>query len=423
MITCVTGPDGAGKTTFLRKLLAETTARRVGYMPQRFGLYESLSVAENLMLYADLQGVARGERAARTERLLGATDLLRFASRPAGKLSGGMKQKLALVCALVGEPDTLILDEPTVGVDVVSRRELWRILKTFLKARDVDVYVSTTYADEAAFCDKVIRLGGPSDPKPLPPRAAPPSYDGEGAAVVAQNLVKRFGAFTAVNGVSFRVAPGEIFGLLGANGAGKTTTFRMLCGLDAPTSGTVAITGVDLRTAPCAARNRIGFVAQKFSLYGDLSIAENLSFFGGAYGLSGARLRGRLEWAAAEFGLSPWWRTAAGALPLGVRQRLAMAAALLHEPRVLFLDEATSGADPDTRQAFWARIRARADDGVATVVTTHYLDEAAFCDRMVIMRDGCVLAGGTPDEIRAAGHSDNLEEAFVNLVSRQEASA
>lgn len=243
MITCVTGPDGAGKTTFLRKLLAETTARRVGYMPQRFGLYESLSVAENLMLYADLQGVSRGERAARTERLLGATDLLRFASRPAGKLSGGMKQKLALVCALVGEPDTLILDEPTVGVDVVSRRELWHILKTFLRVHDVDVCVSTTYADEAAFCDKVIRLGGPSAPKPLPSRAAPPSYDGEGAAVVAQNLVKRFGAFTAVNGVSFRVAPGEIFGLLGANGAGKTTTFRMLCGLDAPTSGTVAFTG------------------------------------------------------------------------------------------------------------------------------------------------------------------------------------
>lgn len=417
MITCITGPDGAGKTTYLRKLVAQATGR-LGYMPQKFGLYENLSVAENLKLYADLHGVRRGDFAARAERLLSATNLLRFKSRMAGKLSGGMKQKLALACALVSEPDTLVLDEPTVGVDVVSRRELWAILKSFIARRDMEVYVSTTYRDEEAYCDNVIRLGGEFDASPVPPRTACP-LDGDDA-IVAENLVKRFGDFTAVNGISFTVARGEIFGLLGANGAGKTTTFRMLCGLDAPTGGRVAIMGVDFRTAPGEARGRIGFVAQKFSLYGDLSLAENLSFFGGAYGLSGTRLKERLDWAASEFDLSRWWRTAAGALPLGVKQRLAMAAALLHEPDVLFLDEATSGADPATRQGFWTRIRALADKGVAVVVTTHYLDEAEFCDRMVIMQDGCAVAQGSPADIRAAGRSDNLEEAFVNLIKRKE---
>ena len=418
MITCVTGPDGAGKTTYLRKLVVQA-AGRLGYMPQKFGLYENLSVAENLKLYADLHGVRRGDFAARAERLLAATNLLRFKSRMAGKLSGGMKQKLALACALVSEPDTLILDEPTVGVDVVSRRELWAILKSFIEGREMEVFVSTTYADEEYYCDKVIRLGGVLAPAPIPPRTAGP-LEGDDA-IVAESLVKRFGDFTAVNDISFTVGRGEIFGLLGANGAGKTTTFRMLCGLDAPTGGRVAIRGVDLRNAPGEARGRIGFVAQKFSLYGDLSLAENLSFFGGAYGLSGARLTKRLDWAAAEFGLSRWWRTAAGTLPLGVKQRLAMAAALLHEPNVLFLDEATSGADPATRQGFWTRIRALADKGVAVVITTHYLDEAEFCDRMIIMQDGCAVAQGSPADIRAAGRSDNLEEAFVTLIRRKEA--
>jgi ABC-2 type transport system ATP-binding protein len=478
-LTGLLGPDGAGKTTLLRILagllrpeagkagvLGFDTVREaariqsvIGYMPQKFGLYENLTLLENLKLYADLHAVPYESREKRFAELLEMTDLSRFPNRPAGKLSGGMKQKLALACSLISEPELMLLDEPTVGVDVLSRRELWHILRNIAAERNTTVLVSTSYMDEANFCDRVLVLfkgeliadGIPDDirqkadgvvanptfeqgfqmmiagavPPPLK-RLNPPTADAP-VMIHAENLVKKFGSFTAVDHISFEVGKGEIFGLLGANGAGKTTTFRMLCGLDAATAGNVRITGLDLRHAPGEARNRIGFVAQKFSLYSDLTLQENLEFFGGAYGLWGKHLRQRITWALEEFSLKTYFKSQTANLPLGIKQRLSMACALLHEPEVLFLDEATSGADPITRRDFWARIMKLADDGVAVIITTHFLDEAEYCDRMIIMHDGKAVAAGTATEIRRTGTPPdqaevNLEEAFVNII-RQAKSA
>ena len=479
-ITGLLGPDGAGKTTLLRILaglmrpeggsasvLEFDTVREaariqnvIGYMPQKFGLYETLTVWENLKLYADLHAVPVDQQKERFTELLEMTDLIRFPDRPFGKLSGGMKSKLALACSLVSEPELMLLDEPTVGVDVLSRRELWALLRRIVETRKTTVLVSTSYMDEAYFCDRVLVLfkgeliadGTPNDirnkaadevPHPtfeqgfqklisgnVPPplkRNNPPAADAP-VMVHTHDLVKKFGTFVAVNHTSFDVRKGEIFGLLGANGAGKTTTFRMLCGLDASTSGTVEIAGLDLRRASGEARGKLGFVAQKFSLYGDLTVRENLEFFGGAYGLSGERLKRRISWAMEEFSLKQYLDSHTDELPLGIKQRLSMACALLHEPEILFLDEATSGADPITRRDFWKRIMKLADQGVAVIITTHFLDEAEYCDRMVIMQDGRAVASGTVEEVRragtpAGGPEVNLEEAFVNIIrkSRKEA--
>lgn len=424
MITGVIGPDGSGKTTMLRRLAGllppsggvEKLPGLIGYMPQKFGLYERLTVLENLRLYADLYGVPRRDFGGRAEELLSATDLLRFAGRPAGKLSGGMKQKLALACALISRPDALVLDEPTVGVDVLARRELWRIIREFTCRREMQVYVSTTYGDETVYCDRIVKLGEIA-PGKVPARQGRP---GSRPMIEVAGLVKRFGDFTAVRNISFTVGEGEIFGLLGANGAGKTTTFRMLCGLDAATEGRITVAGYDMGREYSSVRPVIGFMAQKFSLYEDLTLRENLEFFGGAYGLRQPLLGERLRWSREEFKLGHYWRTPAAALPLGIRQRLAMAAALLHRPRVLFLDEATSGADSETREAFWRRIRALADEGVTVVITTHHLEEAAYCDRMIVMRDGADVAQGSHAEILRQGGSDNFEEAFISLVTRRE---
>jgi len=469
------GPDGAGKTTLLRIFAgllrpdggaaavlgfdsvreAKKIQDKIGYMPQKFGLYENLTVMENLKLYADLHAVTREQQKQRFPELLEMTDLARFPDRPFGKLSGGMKQKLALACSLISEPELMLLDEPTVGVDVLSRRELWQILRQIAATRNTTVLVSTSYMDEADFCDRVLVLfngrliadGTPDDirkkaesavPHPtfeqgfqmlisgnVPPplkREKPPA-ENAGIMIHTEELVKKFGDFIAVNRTSFDVRQGEIFGLLGANGAGKTTTFRMLCGLDAATSGTVRIAGLDLRHASGEARNRIGFVAQKFSLYGDLTVRENLEFFGGAYGLWGPRLKERIDWAEKEFSLNPYLNSQTDNLPLGIKQRLSMACALLHEPEILFLDEATSGADPITRRDFWQRIMNLADRGVAVIITTHFLDEAEYCDRMVIMQDGKAVAAGTVEEIRHAGTPAgepevSLEDAFVNIIRK-----
>ncbi|HEY2147510.1 MAG TPA: ATP-binding cassette domain-containing protein, partial [Pirellulales bacterium] len=532
--------DGAGKTTLLRLIAGLMTIdsveidvlginvavdpqqiqSRISYMPQRFGLYEDLTVEENLNLYADLHGVTTAERAQRYPQLMEMTALAPFTTRLAGRLSGGMKQKLGLACTLVRSPELLLLDEPTVGVDPLSRRELWEIIGQLVKEQGLTVLISTSYLDEAERCDRAIVLhrgtmlaeGPPSevsalaagrtfvaDPPPgrnarwlqarllgnseivdaLPEagrvrivsaggdpvdrsqsrrndalqgvtfeptpskfedgfmvllRQVSPEHiaaheladhptSGITSEVVVEvhDLLRRFGAFTAVDHVSFQVKRGEIFGLLGPNGAGKTTTFRMLCGLLPATGGTLTIAGTDVRTARAAARQRIGYVAQKFSLYGQLSVAENLEFFASAYALRGQRRRERIEWALSEFDLADMARVPSGQLPGGYKQRLAMAAALLHEPEILFLDEPTSGADPLARREFWQRITALAERSVTVIVTTHFMEEAEYCDEVAIMDAGRVLAQGTPAEIRhharaTPGHEPTMEDAFIEIV-------
>ncbi len=536
-LTALVGPDGAGKTTLLRMvagLMSPNSGRlevlgldvatnpqaiqsRISYMPQKFGLYEDLSVQENLDLYADLHGVSRKDRSERYPRLMDMTNLAPFMDRLAGRLSGGMKQKLGLACTLVRSPDLLLLDEPTVGVDPLSRRELWEIIRVLVKEEKLTVLMSTSYLDEAERCNHAIVLNngkilvqGPPDEvsslatgrvflaDPLPGQPArnlqarlfdaqdvadavpeggqvrlvrqeqgqPPFTDTLAGLTLAatptrfedgfmlllhktladahvtlpalsptqttvpsqrevvievHDLVRKFGAFTAVDHVSFEVKRGEIFGLLGPNGAGKTTTFRMLCGLLAATSGKLRVAGEDLRIARASARKRIGYVAQKFSLYGQLSVIENLEFFSSAYGLRGQRKRERIAWAMQQFELNHLARLPSGQLPGGYKQRLAMAAALLHEPEILFLDEPTSGADPMARREFWRRITAFAEAGVTVIVTTHFMEEAEYCDKALIQDAGRVLAQGTPAELRNRadshdGRRPNMEDAFVAIV-------
>jgi len=531
-LAALVGPDGAGKTTLIRlvaglmtpdegelKVLGIDVAadpQRVqdllGYMPQRFGLYEDLTVQENLDLYADLHGVTADARRQRYPRLMEMTALGPFTKRLAGRLSGGMKQKLGLACTLVRSPDLLLLDEPTVGVDPLSRRELWEIIEHLVDEEGLSVLMSTSYLDEAERCDHVIVLhqgkvlaqgppaevtkladdrtflaspaadekardlqtrlldeadvvdavpeagrvrivsktdSGPSANvakfAPTAPRfedgfmilirhAAKqeriagsmqlehrPEEHGGDLAVRVHDLVRQFGSFTAVNHISFDVKRGEIFGLLGPNGAGKTTTFRMLCGLLPASGGTLEVAQADLRTARASARQRIGYVAQKFALYGQLSVIENLDFFASAYGLRGAKKRQRVDWAIQQFELEPFRRLASGQLPGGFKQRLAIGAALLHEPEILFLDEPTSGADPLARREFWRRITALAAQGVTVIVTTHFMEEAEYCDEIVIMDQGRLLARGTPAEVRGharpePGRAATMEGAFIEIV-------
>jgi len=535
-LTALVGPDGAGKTTLIRlacglmtpdagelnvlglnvAAVPQQVQERIGYMPQKFGLYEDLSVQENLDLYADLHGVTAEERSERYPRLMEMTALGPFKDRLAGRLSGGMKQKLGLGCALVRSPDLLLLDEPTVGVDPLSRRDLWAIIEQLVRDHGLTALVSTSYLDEAERCDRVVVLhqgevltrGRPADVsrmaagrtflmEPPPGRTArslqarllgdpdvvdaipeggkvrfvrsrvgdKPADDNSRAnavpvqprfedgfmvvlrqtraaerasvsmtlsrslerhggeiAVAVRDVVRRFGDFTAVDHISFDVRRGEMFGLLGPNGAGKTTTFRMLCGLLPATGGTLQVAGVDLRRARAEARERIGYVAQKFSLYGQLTVTENLEFFASAYGLRGSRRRERIGWAMEQFGLERLSRLPSGQLPGGYKQRLAMATALLHEPEILFLDEPTSGADPLARREFWLRITALADQGVTAIVTTHFLEEAEYCDRIAIMDAGRVLAQGSPAEVRGrarhdTGQTPTMEDAFVAIVT------
>jgi len=560
MLTALVGPDGAGKTTLMRLaagLLRADSGEltvlgvdasadpqqiqdRISYMPQRFGLYEDLTVAENIDLYADLHGVSPQARAERYPRLMSMTALGPFKSRLAGKLSGGMKQKLGLACTLVRSPELLLLDEPTVGVDPLSRRELWEIVRQLVDTQGLTVLLSTAYLDEAERCGHVIVLhqgkalakGRPGDitdiarnrvfvaelPAGQSARtvqsrlldepdvidavpdagrvrfvradssgtaaaraaatateeaartgttagASAPTNALSGARVSAvtprfedgfmsllrreadqehasaisldrplaarddeivvhvHNLVRKFGAFTAVDHISFDVHRGAIFGLLGPNGAGKTTTFRMLCGLLPATDGELHVAGADVRHARAAARAHLGYVAQKFSLYGTLTVTENLDFFASAYGLRGPRKSARTAWALEQFELGAHAHEPSGQLPGGYKQRLAMAAALLHEPEILFLDEPTSGADPQARRAFWRRITALAEQGVTIIVTTHFMQEAEYCDRIAIMDAGKVLAEGPPGEIRhmadlRAGHEPSMEDAFIAIVER-----
>jgi len=534
-LTALVGPDGAGKTTLIRlacglllpdggelTVLDTDVARRpqevqnrISYMPQRFGLYDDLSVRQNLDLYADLHGVTAAARREQYARLMEMTALAPFMGRLAGQLSGGMKQKLGLACSLVRAPELLLLDEPTAGVDPLSRHELWQIILRLVREQQTTVIISTSYLDEAERCDHAVVLhegkalsnGAPDEVSRLaarrvfvidPPRGEPPRIlqsqlldspavvdavpqagrvrfttveateqpDTPGdlamrataprfedgfmillrqtagprtgvniapgreiahrpgdLAIEVRDLVRMFGKFTAVDHVSFSVKRGELFGLLGPNGAGKTTTFRMLCGLLPVTSGSLRVAGLDLRSARASARAHIGYVAQKFSLYGQLSVAENLGFFASAYGLSGERRERRIDWAMQQFELSHFHNLPSAQLPGGFKQRLAMASALLHEPEILFLDEPTSGADPLARREFWRRITVLAENGVTVVVTTHFMEEAEYCDRIAVLDQGKVLAEGTPAEIRRyapakEGGEPGMEEAFLAIIER-----
>lgn len=533
-IVALAGPDGAGKTTLVRLLagLLKSSAGRVsvlgrdpvadhaalspriGYMPQKFGLYEDLTVAENMKLYAALHNVTPLDAARLGEELLRSTHLDRFASRLAGKLSGGMKQKLGLVCAMYGAPEVLLLDEPGVGVDPLSRRELWKMVEN-LRRKGLAILWATSYLDEAARCDRVcllhegsrkyegkpddllaplehrvVRLTGgkdgllatlrrvqrrpdvidaviesghlrallgkPYNPddwsgeegvcpvKPafeeafidllgggrrrLPAQDAVPAWGEElpergTPAIVTRGLTRRFGDFTATDHLSIEVQAGEIFGLLGPNGAGKTTSFRMMCGLLKPSEGTATILGIDLSRQARRARQRIGYMAQKFSLYGTLSVLQNLRFFAGIYGLHGREKTARIEEATREFSLGSYLGHASGSLPLGIRQRLSLACAVLHRPAFLFLDEPTSGVDPLARREFWERINAMAEQGVTVVVTTHFMDEAQYLHRMAVIDRGRMIALGSPDEIKAEASSTacpdpTMEEAFIALIEK-----
>jgi ABC-type multidrug transport system ATPase subunit len=535
-VTGLVGPDGAGKTTLMRLLAGlmlpdsgrvtvcgfDTAGnlsgirQSVSYMPQRFGLYEDLTVAENLNLYSDLRGVAGQNRQQAFERLLKFTNLAPFTDRLAGQLSGGMKQKLGLACALIGTPRLLLLDEPSVGVDPISRRELWRMVYDLVD-QGIGVVWSTAYLDEAERCASVLLLNegralysGP--PKELTGRVAGRTFllrnlgaqrrkiltralkqpgvvdaviqgssvrvvmaeqgsapdaaafgvvqgeivptaprfedafvdllgggpkgesalgganrpggskvETDGAVVEARGLTKTFGNFTAVDQVSFSIQRGEIFGLLGPNGAGKSTTFKMMCGLLRPTAGMAHVAGYDLYRAGGAARLRLGYMAQKFSLYGDLGVRQNLDFFAGIYGLSRNERREAIGRMTEAFGLTPYLNHNAGEMPLGYKQRLALACAVMHSPAVLFLDEPTSGVDPLTRREFWSHINAMVEQGVTVMVTTHFIHEAEYCDRIGLVYKGHMIAEGSPDDLknsvrRTDRAEPTLEDAFIELV-------
>jgi len=455
----VIGPDGAGKTTLIQCLCAildptqgsvrvlgldsVTEAARItstiGYMSQAYSLYGDLTVEENLEFFAQVRGVPREEFERRKQRLLAFAGLAPFLERRTKALSGGMQKKLALCCSLMHEPELLVLDEPTLGVDPLSRRELWRMMDEY-RARGVTVVVATSYMDEAQRCDrvallfsgKVIACDRPAAfgedleaafdarPKvtetgqqmPFAPRT------GEGQAVEVEELTRIFDGFTAVDRVSFTVRRGEIFGLLGPNGSGKSTTIKILCGILPPSSGRAEVAGVDVASHPDAARGRIGYMSQKFSLYLDLTVGENIEFFGSVYGLEPSLLEERRDWIVRMAGLSGRERVLARDLSGALRQRLALGCAVLHQPDVLFLDEPTSGVDPSSRQAFWNLIGALARSGTAVFVTTHYLREAEGCDRVAFIDRGKLLALDSPAGIRVRTGTSSLEEAFLKLMER-----
>ncbi|MBD0443458.1 ATP-binding cassette domain-containing protein [Acinetobacter nosocomialis] len=541
-LTALVGPDGSGKTTLLRLIAGlykatsgslnvlgfdidknpQAVQDLISYMPQRFGLYEDLSVQENLNLYADLHGVPKDVRSQRFKRLLEITDLTQFIQRPAGKLSGGMKQKLGLACTLVRSPELLLLDEPSVGVDPLSRRDLWTIIEQLVQEENLSVIISTAYMDEAEKCDyvyimyegKILKQGSPEQLKEIAhgqtwkvklseqikartlqaqllgnsvdiidavPKGEQVNFisrqkelstdilpqglvahrrsaeledafmmllqqtqkqrkhvsvpeqnfqleqnnnlKSQQPVIVVKDLVRTFGDFTAVANTSFDVKRGEIFGLLGPNGAGKTTTFRMLCGLLPASSGYLEVAGKNLRTARAEARGKVGYVSQKFALYSNLTVLENLKFFGGAYGLTGKKLNQQIDNALEQYDLKPHIKS--GDLPGGYKQRLSMAAALLHEPEILFLDEPTSGIDPLARRSFWYSIGELANQGITIIITTHFMEEAEYCDRIAIQDAGKLLALGSPQQVRDLAsrdkHIGDMNEAFIAIVEQARA--
>ncbi|HBD7059505.1 TPA: ABC transporter ATP-binding protein [Legionella pneumophila] len=538
-ITGLVGPDGAGKSTLMRlicslmmptqgtitvdNLNTQTDSEKIhaitGYMPQKFGLYEDLTIIENLRLYAELRNLHGEKREEQFRTLLKFTALEPFQKRLAGNLSGGMKQKLGLACALMGEPKLLLLDEPSVGVDPISRRELWTMVQGLL-GKGMGVVWSTAYLDEAEKCDQILLLnagkpiyhGKPGDflqktkdrtfqicgvsllnrrqalmnalntPEVIDgviqgknirivisDKKIKPSLDGitrepgvtfqdveprfedafidslktkisgrsllaehitekphsDKPIIEARSLTKRFGSFTAVSNNEFTIKRGEIFGLLGPNGAGKSTTFKMMCGLLQPTQGQAFVMGLDLKTSSSEARSRIGYMAQKFSLYSHLDALQNMRFFSGLYGLSGKRQEAQINSMIEIFDLKKHLKQNSGDLPLGFKQRLALACAVMHEPDVLFLDEPTSGVDPLTRREFWTHINGMVNKGVTVMVTTHFMDEAEYCDRIALIYRGKNIATGTPDDLKDKVRNSTLpnptlEDAFIELIRLDE---
>ncbi|WP_151951365.1 ATP-binding cassette domain-containing protein [Aliarcobacter butzleri] len=529
-ITGIVGPDGAGKTTLIRMLtglLAPTFGelkvlnynmpntssdflQQIGYMPQKFGLYEDLTVYENLKLYSDLQNIENSNN--RIDELLTFTSLKKFQDRLAGKLSGGMKQKLGLACALIKKPKLLLLDEPGVGVDPISRIELWEIVQKLLED-DIAVVWSTSYLDEAQNCDEVILLnegnclyqGTPQNLKKnmkdrvflisgiflqkretltkileqdeildavlvgskirinlkknttlakefiyklgedVKIEAIEPIFEdcfvdilniktkahsqlvenmkniekSNLKLIEAKSLTKKFGNFVATDNIDFEIGNGEIFGFLGPNGAGKSTTFKMLCGLLTPTFGTAKVLGEDLYKSNSNIKNSIGYMAQKFSLYGNLKIKDNLDFFSGIYGLKNKKREEKIEEMIEIFDFKNYLHLNANSLPLGIKQRLSLACSVMHEPKVLFLDEPTSGVDPITRKEFWTHINGMVKKGVSIMVTTHFMDEAEYCDKIMLIYKGKNIASGTPDELKAlVGPNASMQDAFITLVKK-----
>ena len=442
------GPDGAGKTSLYRILCTlllpdEGTAtvdgfdvvtqlkdirRRVGYMPGKFSLYQDLTVEENLQFFATLFGTTVEESYDSISAIYGQIE--RFKHRKAGALSGGMKQKLALSCALVHQPSVLFLDEPTTGVDPVSRKEFWEMLTT-LKERGITIVASTPYLDEVRCCERVAFLDkgivrGIGTPETILTEFAdvfnPPGLDhAKGGAVHDENvievehLVKAFGSFHAVDDISFNVKRGEIFGFLGANGAGKTTAMHMLTGLNQPTSGTGRVVGYDIRTEHEQIKRHIGYMSQRFSLYEDMTVAENIRLFAGIYGMSDEDITRKTDELLARLQFTEHKDTLVASLPLGWKQKLAFSVSIFHEPGVVFLDEPTGGVDPATRRQFWELIYDAASRGITVFVTTHYMDEAEYCDRISIMVDGKIKAMGTPDELKQKYNQPDMDHVFTYL--------
>ena len=445
------GPDGAGKTSMFRILCSlllpdagtavvdgydvvkqmREVRCRVGYMPGKFSLYQDLTIEENLNFFATLFGTTVAEGYDSIKAIY--SQIERFKDRKAGALSGGMKQKLALSCALVHQPSVLFLDEPTTGVDPVSRKELWEML-LMLKESGITIVASTPYLDEVRCCERVAfldhgRLRGIGTPDAILTQFAsifnPPGIDkSEGLKVKSEesdnvieveHLVKAFGSFHAVDDISFSVKRGEIFGFLGANGAGKTTAMHMLTGLNQPTSGTGRVVGFDIRTEYEQIKRHIGYMSQRFSLYEDLTVAENIRLFAGIYGMKDDEIRRKTDELMERLKFTEHKNDLVGSLPLGWKQKLAFSVSIFHEPGVVFLDEPTGGVDPATRRQFWELIYDAARRGITVFVTTHYMDEAEYCDRISIMVDGKISALGTPDELKQRFHQPDMDHVFTYL--------
>lgn len=452
----IIGPDGAGKTSLYRILCSlllpdDGTAsvdgydvvsgmkeirRRVGYMPGRFSLYQDLTVEENLRFFATLFGTTVEENYDSIKAIY--TQIEPFRKRRAGALSGGMKQKLALCCALVHQPSVLFLDEPTTGVDPVSRKEFWEMLSQ-LKEREITIVASTPYLDEVRMCERVAFLSegcikGIGTPDEILTTFRdifnPPAIEKLEAgtksnenAIEVEHLVKAFGSFHAVDDISFTVRKGEIFGFLGANGAGKTTAMRMLTGLSQPTDGNGKVAGFDIRTEYEQIKKHIGYMSQKFSLYEDLTVAENIRLFAGIYGMDDGEIRRKTTDLLDRLDFSAHRNTLVSSLPLGWKQKLAFSVSIFHDPHVVFLDEPTGGVDPATRRQFWELIYDAAKQGITVFVTTHYMDEAEYCDRISIMVDGKIKALGTPEELKQKLGQPDMDHVFTFLARQATRSA